>query len=302
MDLLWEMLFAHLKDIVTIALDYFINWYKTTVYVKSIKDFVYFGEEVFDTLLEATTNVLTATPAEWNVAGWSFVVNTINTVFIAFGCQLVVLFFLMGFISESIDPRADIRIETIIKGLFKILLAEFLVCNSVNIVTGFFGFIGDLTSFFSPEVLNTGHVWLEDRYLLDMGIGPSIITVFMSFLYMLVLSVSGVMLIYTAYMRFFKILVIIPFGTIASATVAGNHTLRHTAVQFYKYILGLVFEGITIIIATSLYSIIKPGFKLLSVGGEWYYSCELFNGIILTLLLVGIVKGAGNLTNRVLGL
>ena len=48
------------------------------------------------------------------------------------------------------------------------------------------------------------------------------------------------------YVRFLKILVIVPFGSVASSTLSGNRMVSHTAVSYFKYFLSVVFEAVTI--------------------------------------------------------
>ena len=64
----------------------------------------------------------------WNV------IAGIEPIFVAVGSSLVVLFFVIGFCSESIDIREEMRFEAILRILIRLGLAEYMVANNVAIM------------------------------------------------------------------------------------------------------------------------------------------------------------------------
>ena len=306
-----------LVDFVDMIITSLLTWLTETILVPFVTWCRTFGDDFFSGFIRKAIQVLCQTPKQWNSDGWSFIMETVNVVFVVFGCQLVVLFFLIGFIADSIDPRHDVRIETIMKALFKIILAEYLVCASGEIITTFFGFVGTLTggyanpSFTMPtwQILNASGDLIElEQALLEIDFVPLLLTVLFAFVYMLVMLAAGVIIAYTAYMRFFKIMLIIPYGSLASSTVAGNGALSHTAMQFYKYVLCVVLEAVTIIVAIGLYARVMGGtqFNFISTADfnmaeDAYILIAFLNRALAAILLVGAVKGAGALTQKVLG-
>lgn len=67
---------------------------------------------------------------------WGIIVG-IEPVFAAVGSSLVVLFFVIGFCSESIDIREEMRFEVILRVLIRLGLAEYIVANNVTIMKAF---------------------------------------------------------------------------------------------------------------------------------------------------------------------
>lgn len=59
---------------------------------------------------------------------WGVIAN-LEPIFVAVGSSLVVLFFVIGFCSESIDIKEEVRFETILRMLMRIGIAEWLVAN-----------------------------------------------------------------------------------------------------------------------------------------------------------------------------
>ena len=66
------------------------------------------------------------------------VIEGIELVFVAVGASLVVLFFVIGFCSESIDVKDEMRFESILRMLIRLGLAEWFVANNVTIMKAFF--------------------------------------------------------------------------------------------------------------------------------------------------------------------
>lgn len=267
------------------------------------------GTSIYNNMLNGALDIMTKSPKEWNADGWSFIANTVNDVFVVFASALVVVFFLIGFCAESIDVRQEMRIETIIKSFVKLSIAQFFVVNSLNIVTGLFSLIDDLTSFrFNSEfqgrfTLNV-KIDVKTEDILSIGTGPALLSVIVAFVCMLALIASGSIITYTAYMRFFKILIIIPYGAIASATLAGNHVLSNTSVSFWKYTIGTVLEGVTMILALCLFGVIDSGggLNFITLEGDLEIIGMLIDKTLLALLCLGTVKGSGALIQKGLSL
>ena len=70
------------------------------------------------------------------VVPWA-VIEGIEPIFVAVGSSLVVLFFVIGFCSESIDVKDEMRFESILRMLIRLGLAEWFVANNVTIMKAF---------------------------------------------------------------------------------------------------------------------------------------------------------------------
>ncbi|MDR0221171.1 MAG: hypothetical protein LBI54_07200, partial [Lachnospiraceae bacterium] len=98
---------------------------------------------------------------------------------------------------------------------------------------------------------------------------------------------------------------IIPLGSLAFATVAGNRNLSHSASAYAKNLLAVMLEAVTMALAIMLCNaFISSGLPSFAGGlSGWtqtlIYLCEMTFAVALT---VGSVKGAQSLTSRVLGL
>ena len=231
-----------------------------------------------------------------NGGPWAVVAN-LEPIFVAVGSSLVVLFFVIGFCSESIDVKEEVRFETILRMLMRIGIAEWLVANNVTIMKTFFTSAGNLVGLMTQGTTT--------KLKIPSGFGERLLMMILAVIIALVIIFCGFMLIYTVYFRFLKILVVVPFGALAFSTVSGNRMVSHSAVSYAKYFLSIVLEAVTmalaIIVCNAFLNAGLPTFT--SDYADWtkalMYMCELTFSVAMT---VGAVKGAQNLTSKALGL
>ena len=93
--------------------------------------------------------MLGQSPVSFKGGGPWAVIEGIEPVFVAVGSSLVVLFFVIGFCSESIDVKEEMRFESILRMLIRLGLAEWFVANNVTIMKAFFTSIGNLVGLIS---------------------------------------------------------------------------------------------------------------------------------------------------------
>lgn len=250
--------------------------------------------------------MLGQSPVTFKEGGPWAVISGIEPLFVAVGSSLVVLFFVIGFGSESIDIREEMRFEVILRILIRLGIAEYLVANNVTIMKAFFTSIGNLVGLLGEGTHTRLMIPAEEAEVIqNLGFGESLIMLILAALLSLIVIICGFFLLYTVYFRFLKLLVIIPVGSIAFSTMGGNRMVAHTAVTYSKYFLSAAFEAVTmalaIMVCNAFISAGLPGFT--GNYEEWaktlIYLCEMTFTIALT---VGSVKGAQSLTGKVLGL
>ena len=240
-----------------------------------------------------------------NGGPWAVVAN-LEPIFVAVGSSLVVLFFVIGFCSESIDVKEEVRFETILRMLMRIGIAEWLVANNVTIMKAFFTSAGNLVGLMIQGTTTKLKIPGEQQTIIkDLGFGESLLMMILAVIIALVIIFCGFMLIYTVYFRFLKILIIVPLGAIACSTMAGNRMVSHTMATYCKYFLSCVFEAVTmalaIVVCNAFINAGLPSFT--GSYADWaqtlIYLCEMTFTIAMT---VGSVKGAQTLTSKAFGL
>lgn len=276
------------------------------------------GQYGFDKMGKRALSILQLSPSEWNPEAWNFVVDSVLPTFYAVAGQLVVLFYLIGFMSNSLEPEKNIRLETIIKGLFKILLAQLLITNTAKLTQYFFAISTDLLGKWADLTIKSENgteieielISKECQSLIPeianiTNCGVSIVTLICALVYTLCMLFVGGMLVFQVTMRFLKICMALPFGVLSLSTVAGNRELSASAVHYIKFTLLKMLEGVAIILAIILFLKIQNSVELIPVpeSGEKMYNFRivfsLINEAFTVLLLFGAVKGSTELLKSV---
>lgn len=251
-------------------------------------------------------SMLGQSPVAFKNGGPWNVVQGIQPVFVAVGASLVVLFFVIGFCSESVDIREEMRFEVILRMLIRLTLAEWLVVNNMTIMKSIFTSIGNWVNLLASDSSSTLQIdGTQADIIKNLDFGESLIMLIIAALLSIIIIICGFFVIYTVYFRFLRLLVIVPLGAIAFSTMGGNRTVSNTVVTYSKYFLSVCFEAVTMAIAIVVCNaFINAGLPTFAGSyADWtqtlIYLCEMTFAIALT---VGSIKGAQTLTGRVFGL
>lgn len=250
--------------------------------------------------------MLGQSPVSFKGGGPWALIESVNPIFVAVGSSLVVLFFVIGFCSESVDVREEMRFEVILRLLIRLGLAEWFVVNNVVLAKAIFQTVGNLVNILSA---GTGSTLVIDSTQADiirnLGFGESLIMLILAALLSIIILICGFFMIYTVYFRFLRLLIVIPLGALAFSTMGGNRAVSHTMAAYCKYFLSVCFEAVTMALAIMMCNtFINAGLPAFTGGyADWtqtlIYLCEMTFSIALT---VGCVKGAQSLTGKVFGL
>ena len=250
--------------------------------------------------------LLGQSPVTFKGGGPWQIVESIEPIVVGVGSSLVVLFFVIGFCSESVDVREEMRFEVILRMLIRLGLAEWFVANNVTIMKAFFSTVGNLVNALSEGQYKTLTIEsTQAEVIRNLGFGESLIMLILAALLSIIIIICGFFMIYTVYFLFLKLMIIVPIGAIAFSTMAGNRNVAHTASAYAKHFLSVAFEAVTMALAIILCNaFINAGLPSFTGSyADWaktlIYLCEMTFTIALT---VGSVKGAQSLTSKALGL
>ena len=234
------------------------------------------------------------------------IIQGLNPIFVGVGSSLVVLFFVIGFCSESVDVKEEMRFEAILRLLIRLILAEWLVANCVTIMKAFFTSIGNWVNALGSGSASELRINSEQAEIIrGLGFGEGLIMLILASLLVVIIIICGFFLVYTVYFRFLRLLLLVPMGAIAFSTVGGNRNVSHTALTYSRHFLCICFEAVTMALAILICNaFINAGLPAFTGNyADWtqtlIYLCEMTFAVALT---VGSVKGAQNLTSRALGL
>lgn len=251
-------------------------------------------------------SLLGQSPVNFKGGGPWAVIQRINPIFVGVGSSLVVLFFVIGFCSESVDVKEEMRFEVILRLLIRLALAEWFVANCVTIMKAFFTSIGNWVNMLAGGSASTLSInSTQAEIIRNLGFGASLIMLILAALLSIIIIICGFFLIYTVYFRFLRLLVIVPMGAIAFSTMGGNRTVSHTALTYCRYFLCVCFEAVTMALAILVCNaFINAGLPAFTGDyAAWtktlIYLCEMTFAVAMT---VGSVKGAQSLTSKAFGL
>ncbi len=233
-------------------------------------------------------------------------VERVEPLFVALGSNLVVLFFVIGFCSESVDIREEMRFEVILKMLIRVAISQWMVVYNVTIMKALFTSCGNLIGLLGANQNVALSIDSDQAQIIEeLGFGTSIVFLILAVFLSLIVIICGFFLLYNVYFRFLKIMVIVPFGAIAGSTLAGNRSISNTFVNYMKYFISVVFEAVIMALAILLCNIfISSGLPEFTGNyADWAKTLIYLGEMTFTVALtVGSVKGAQNLTSRALGL
>lgn len=250
-------------------------------------------------------DLLTTSPAKFaDGAGWE-AIKAVEPVFVGVGSSLVVLFFIIGFCSESVDVKEEMRFENILRFLMRLGIAEWFVANNLTIIKTLFAVAKNFVDAIIGNVgLTPGGLtskFIDTVY--DLDFGESIVAMLVALLTALVIFACSYFILYALYFRFIKILITAPLGSLASSTIAGNRTLSHSAVMFWKYMIAMIFEVLVIALALNVCSaLITSGFAKTTCNTLGDCCIYMMKICFMVAMTVGCVKGAQNTIERALGL
>ena len=152
--------------------------------------------------------LLGQSPVEFKNGGPWGIISGIEPVFVAVGSSLVVLFFVIGFCSESVDVREEMRFEVILRLLIRLGLAEWFVANNVTIMKSIFTSVGNLVGLLSNgQAAELKIDSTQADIIKDLGFGESLIMLILAAL--LVLNVLDIPLLFLR-QKLFELLLIVP--------------------------------------------------------------------------------------------
>ena len=289
------------------------------------------GCGIFNMLIDKACEFFTQTPSEF--AGgegsqtWNLIM-TCNTVFVSIAVSLMCVFWLIGFLGETTDIKQELRLEQLVKIFIKLFVAEFFVCHSLEIVCWFFSSATAICHAVMGADIQIGINYTEDiRPALEMLnsdtnpnvkgltlIANNLVIFILAFLFTFMLAAIGISIFMAAVKRFLKILVLIPYGSLAASTLAGNHTIQRTAEGFYRYAIASALEVVTMILMLAVGSALLTNTGILESmtgsppsgsDGAGTILIYIMQFLALKAVLLGCisagVKQAEGITQRIVG-
>lgn len=266
------------------------------------------GIDVWKSCADAVLRYSTQDPTSMGTV-WTNV-SRIYNLFLGIGASLLTLYFVIGWLRESIDIRNNFSLENIFRFFIRLALTASALTNALSLIQSVMrlsallaGEVGmTITSNYSTrDIFKPIVEGVEGVELLGVGF----LCLIGGLIGMMIIAVCGVVIILSVLTRFFKIFMCIPFAPPALASFAGGQGLSQTGVAWIKTFIGYCLEVVVIALALML------AFSFFAGGNNFFTaSRDGFSGVVLGILnicmpmltAVACVKGAESILRKTLGL
>lgn len=242
-----------------------------------------------------------------DIDGMSSILNKVNTIFVGVATSLLVLFFVIGFCQETVNVRDEMRFDSIIKYLVRLYMAEYFTINSKTILVSILKccktFCKLLKKYFKTGNAKLKITATDKQIIEECGFWYQVLLLIIALIVGILLIIMACSILYATYSRMLKILLLIPFGSLAFSTMGGGGEVGRVCVTYLKYFMAIAIEAVTIsaalIFGTALmkYGTLSFGYKTGWLVVLQHLLSMLFQAAILT----GTVKGAEHMTREMIG-
>lgn len=230
--------------------------------------------------------------------------------FLGVGASLMTLYFVMGWLRESVDIRTTFTAENLFKMFIRLIITAALLDGALTLIVQLLRLGGLLAAQVGAQIqtdYNVSEIFDAITEGMEGGdmLGAGFVCLLGGLLGFVAIIVSGVSILLTVLTRFFKIFMTIPFAPPALASFAGGHGLSQSGISwlktFFSYCLEVVAIGLALLISFLFFR-----------GNNSYFNADaqswagVFLGILNVCLpmltAVACVKGAEMTVRRALGL
>ncbi len=251
---------------------------------------------------------------------WGIVTGNIFDTMMAVAAALAVLYFVLGWLNESIDIRTTFSLEAMFRFFVRYIIAAALIVNSLTLAEGITRCTTALVSTLSCDMEAESMDGAFDDLTLEMEeeeteggtwIAYGLMILIGGIVGGFVIIVCAVELVVAVMQRLFRMLLCIPFAPVALAGFAGGREFSRSGEAWIRTYVGYALEAVVIILAISIsFGIFKDttAFSTASsavdgtmggIVGVIMQICEYCLPMICT---CACVKGADSVVRRCMGL
>lgn len=219
---------------------------------------------------------------------------------------LLTILILIGWCAESTDVKRDFSMDSIFRLFIRIVLAEFVVVNNLNIFVWVYDIASGIADFVS--VTEVGKIFSNEGFVEIMNLDGFFIPLlmfFLSIIFFFIVVGSGFMLLYEAYLRIIKTCLMIPLGALTWATVgSGTQVISNVGISYFKYAIATMLEMFMMIFTIKITNVFFNGgvqiFGSLDGASDYiialaYMSIAAFQAVAT----VSLVKEGRNVLHRI---
>lgn len=259
--------------------------------------------QLWDSNIKNVADTIMTSPWEWT-RGTEVVkiMDSIYALLVPIGLQLAVIFFFVGSFQAYSSFIEMKRPEVIFKIFVRFAITIYVVKEGNNILRWLWDIIAIILSQLKLAVKSTDIVIPKSicDCVDDLGFLESGVAWVLALICVVAVIASIAFLLITVYLRFFRMYMYTAIAPIATSTAAGHSTQQH-AVGFIKNYLGVMLEGVIIVLSCIIFNAFATDTRPMLVGtynGLGGFALYVGERILFCLVLVTIVRGSDMLVSK----
>ena len=207
---------------------------------------------------------------------------------------------MIAFLKAVSNLHQNITLEMVIEAMIKVVVANVLYLNILNIMTTIFS----ISSAMAKEVFT---IDAPDLKVKDMDIGSALFYQLFGLLFILAAIVCSFLMLWTVYSRYIKLYLLMILAPFAMSALVGGQEIERSFYAWMRTFLLNAFEIVVIALTMVIsFKLIGAGISLFDgknivtsmVDGFW----DALNSLFTMILVTAAVKGSNAFLSKAMGL
>lgn len=230
-----------------------------------------------------------------NIGAWDYIKNTAFPLFLSMGAVFLNMFTLIGFCRQASNLKEGITMEAWIELFIKLVVANILMTNCLDIMQEFTGFAITTTKVLLPKGVPTVIGG-------DYDAGFRLAMLMLAPIYLIISGVCSITVLIEILGRFLNLFMLMAVAPLALSTLAGGRGLENSAIAWFKSFLTNALQIIIIALVMQLCAGLNAGLTSMCNTGllaSWFDGAV---AVILSLIFMPFmataVKSSDNFLKR----
>ncbi|CUQ82362.1 hypothetical protein [Lachnospira eligens] len=180
-----------------------------------------------------------------NIGAWDYIKNTAFPLFMSMGAVFLNMFTLIGFCRQASNLKEGITMEAWIELFIKLVIANILMTNCLDIMQEFTGFAITTTKVLLPKGVPTVIGG-------DYDAGFRLAMLMLAPIYLIISGVCSITVLIEILGRFLNLFMLMAVAPLALSTLAGGRGLENSAIAWFKSFLTNALQIIIIALVMQL--------------------------------------------------
>lgn len=228
---------------------------------------------IWNSSMKLIIKLVCSTPQKFSTGTWAFVKENLYPWAEGIGLSALNLFFMIAFLKAVSNLHQNITLEMVIEAMIKVVVANVLYLNILNIMTTIFS----ISSAMAKEVFT---IDAPDLKVEDMDIGSALFYQLFGLLFILAAIVCSFLMLWTVYSRYIKLYLLMILAPFAMSALVGGQEIERSFYAWMRTFLLNAFEIVVIALTMVIsFKLIGAGISLFdgkkhcNIYGRWVLGC-----------------------------